>query len=311
MKTNPTRQKLSPFIQIVPRFPPDITALNLIEKALIKLDHTGQTSRIPNAFIAYRMAFCKQLQSIQHPIITQPQLSAMAKQSWQAAPEHVRNEYQRIASEARDIFKQIYQSRIQYNLERERENENVWNEPHFNIENYPTESSPIISQQQMSFQDSYETQVSNETSYTNFGCEQSEYHLPIHQSQVEIFNKPSTDPQIGQQDSPYIEPFYPSPISETRSPIRDSLNGNDQLNMNSESFFLPSPRDFHEQSSRINELFSANQTIPVSPMNSTQISHDHENSNSCHLKISFLQNRVSELEKKIEHLSLLVSNKTF
>ncbi|CAG8543459.1 5950_t:CDS:2 [Ambispora leptoticha] len=87
-------------------FPPQITSSNLIEKAVTKLRTSGKTSRIPNGFLCYRMAFCKELQALKHPVITQPQLSALAKQSWLKEPEHVRTEYQKIAAEAKNIYKQ-------------------------------------------------------------------------------------------------------------------------------------------------------------------------------------------------------------
>ncbi|CAG8525234.1 3636_t:CDS:2 [Ambispora gerdemannii] len=89
------------------RFPPEITPIELTKKAIAKLETSGQTSRIPNAFIAYRMAFHKELHSIKHPVITQPQLSALVKQSWLKEEEHVRREYQRIAKEAKDLYVQI------------------------------------------------------------------------------------------------------------------------------------------------------------------------------------------------------------
>ncbi|CAG8437902.1 8935_t:CDS:1 [Ambispora gerdemannii] len=92
---------------VIPRFPPEVTALDLLEKATSKLQTIQQTSRIPNAFIAYRMAVCKELRRNNHPVITQPQLSSMAKQSWSKEPEHVRKEYQRIAAEARDVYKSL------------------------------------------------------------------------------------------------------------------------------------------------------------------------------------------------------------
>ncbi|CAG8507898.1 9435_t:CDS:2 [Ambispora gerdemannii] len=105
--------------QVTPRFPPDITAINLIEKAITKLDNTGQLSRVPNAFIAYRMAFCKELGSMKHPVITQPKLSSMVKDSWAKEPENVRKEYQRIAAEARDIYRQMCQERLPSFIESE------------------------------------------------------------------------------------------------------------------------------------------------------------------------------------------------
>ncbi|CAG8591588.1 3271_t:CDS:1 [Ambispora gerdemannii] len=94
------------------RFPPEITPINLIETAIAKLETSGQTSRIPNGFIAYRMAFYKELHSIKHPVITHPQLSTtLVKQSWLKEEEHVRREYHRIAKEAKDLYIQICHER--------------------------------------------------------------------------------------------------------------------------------------------------------------------------------------------------------
>ncbi|CAG8494101.1 9936_t:CDS:2 [Ambispora leptoticha] len=107
MSVNEKSKKELPIQRVVPRFPPDITIQELLEKAISKLEHTGQVSRIPNAFIAYRMAVCKELHSMNHPVITQPQLSSITQASWVEEPEHVRKEYQRISAEAREIFKKI------------------------------------------------------------------------------------------------------------------------------------------------------------------------------------------------------------
>ncbi|CAG8437874.1 8932_t:CDS:2 [Ambispora gerdemannii] len=107
MKVNSTVKKSVDSLNITIPFPPDVTSYNLIEKAILKLKVSGKTSRIPNAFIAYRMCFCKALQALNHPVVTQPQLSAISKEFWLKEPDYVREEYQKIALEARNFYKQL------------------------------------------------------------------------------------------------------------------------------------------------------------------------------------------------------------
>ncbi|CAG8573894.1 14219_t:CDS:1 [Ambispora leptoticha] len=96
---------------VIVHFPPKITPSELIQKAISKYKHNGKISRTPNAFITYRMAFCKELHLIRHPVITQPQLSALIRESWKKEPEHIRREYYRIAKEAKDLFTQTCMGR--------------------------------------------------------------------------------------------------------------------------------------------------------------------------------------------------------
>ncbi|CAG8494121.1 9937_t:CDS:2 [Ambispora leptoticha] len=93
--------------ETIPQYPPQITPNTLIEKAVEKLHKTGRRSRIPNAFIAYRMAICSELRISESPGLNQPKLSSLAKESWKKEPAHVRKEYQRIAAEARDLYKNV------------------------------------------------------------------------------------------------------------------------------------------------------------------------------------------------------------
>ncbi|CAG8547579.1 3517_t:CDS:1 [Ambispora leptoticha] len=107
MKTNTINNKRLPKIEITVSFPPDIVPINLINRALEKTRRTGKYARVPNAFIAYRSVFCKELQKTIHPIITQPQLSLITREYWSKEPENVRREYERIAAEARNLYIRI------------------------------------------------------------------------------------------------------------------------------------------------------------------------------------------------------------
>ncbi|CAG8535622.1 13318_t:CDS:2 [Ambispora leptoticha] len=107
MKINTTNNEKLPKIEITVSFPPDIMPINLIDRALEKTRRTGKVSRVPNAFIAYRTIFCKELQKTAHPTITQPQLSLITKERWSKEPENIRREYERIAAVARNLYTRI------------------------------------------------------------------------------------------------------------------------------------------------------------------------------------------------------------
>ncbi|CAG8442206.1 9895_t:CDS:1 [Ambispora leptoticha] len=109
---------------IVPKFPPEISALNLVQKAISRLESSGKTSRIPNAFIAYRMAFCKELQRVNHPVFTQPQLSSMAKSAWNKEPESVQKTYRYISAEASEIYKKLCKNKYHINIDYGKETTN-------------------------------------------------------------------------------------------------------------------------------------------------------------------------------------------
>ncbi|KAG9301821.1 hypothetical protein G9A89_004500 [Geosiphon pyriformis] len=127
--------KTTSFTQhISPRFPPVITPFDLIKRAMSKLKTSRQPSRIPNAFIAYRIAFFKELRSMKHSVITQPQLSTMAKESWSREPINIRNEYKQIAADARQLYKNLRRENLP----------KLHDEQKPNLKNEPTQVNPII-----------------------------------------------------------------------------------------------------------------------------------------------------------------------
>ncbi|CAG8437826.1 8926_t:CDS:1 [Ambispora gerdemannii] len=107
---------------VILQYPPEITPMELIQKAISKFKSSGKISRIPNSFITYRMAFCKELHLIKHPVITQPQLSALIRESWKKEPEHIRREYHQIAKEAKALFNQICIERLNENEYQDKNN---------------------------------------------------------------------------------------------------------------------------------------------------------------------------------------------
>ncbi|CAG8576106.1 4820_t:CDS:1 [Ambispora leptoticha] len=94
-------------------YPPKVTPQDLIMRARARLEKSGEISRIPNAFIAFRMDVCRELRVIGDCSMSQPQLSLMCKASWDNQPEYVRNAYQHIAASAGILYKRMIQKRIQ------------------------------------------------------------------------------------------------------------------------------------------------------------------------------------------------------
>ncbi|CAG8673752.1 7113_t:CDS:1, partial [Ambispora leptoticha] len=104
---------INTILSIIP-YPPKVTPQDLIMKAGARLEKSGKISRIPNAFIAFRMDVCRELRVIGDCSMSQPQLSLMCKASWDNQPEYVRNAYQRIAASARILYERMIQKRRQH-----------------------------------------------------------------------------------------------------------------------------------------------------------------------------------------------------
>ncbi|CAG8531509.1 3306_t:CDS:1 [Ambispora leptoticha] len=100
-------------LSIIP-YPPKVTPQDLIMRAGARLEKSGKISRIPNAFIAFRMDVCRELRVIGDCSMSQPQLSLMCKALWDNQPEYVRNAYQRIAASAKILYERMIQKRRQH-----------------------------------------------------------------------------------------------------------------------------------------------------------------------------------------------------
>ncbi|CAG8635545.1 3939_t:CDS:2 [Ambispora leptoticha] len=103
---------INTILSIIP-YPPKITSRDLIMRAGARLEKNGKISRIPNAFIAFRMDVCRELRAIGDYNMGQPQLSLICKASWDNQPEYVRKAYQHIAASARILYKRMIQKRMQ------------------------------------------------------------------------------------------------------------------------------------------------------------------------------------------------------
>ncbi|CAG8442238.1 9898_t:CDS:1 [Ambispora leptoticha] len=110
--SNQKNLDINTILSIIP-YPPKVTPQDLIMRAGARLEKSGKISRIPNAFIAFRMDVCRELRVISDCRMSQPQLSLMCKASWDNQPEHVRNAYQHIAASARILYKRMIQKRMQ------------------------------------------------------------------------------------------------------------------------------------------------------------------------------------------------------
>ncbi|RGB41837.1 hypothetical protein C1646_751610 [Rhizophagus diaphanus] len=88
---------------IRPPFPPVITAQDLIPTDISS--NKVESVRIPNAFIAYRMALVRQLKS-QKVACHRSNVSSLASRLWAEEPEDVKNTYRKMATDAQMLHNQ-------------------------------------------------------------------------------------------------------------------------------------------------------------------------------------------------------------
>ncbi|CAB4428807.1 unnamed protein product [Rhizophagus irregularis] len=86
-----------------PPFPPVITAQDLIPTDISS--NKVESVRIPNAFIAYRMALVRQLKS-QKVACHRSNVSSLASRLWAEEPEDVKNTYRKMATDAQMLHNQ-------------------------------------------------------------------------------------------------------------------------------------------------------------------------------------------------------------
>ncbi|CAG8494081.1 9935_t:CDS:1 [Ambispora leptoticha] len=276
--------------QVTPKFPPDITAINLIEKAITKLDSTGQLSRVPNAFIAYRMAFCKELSSMKHPVITQPKLSSMVKESWSKEPENVRKEYQRIAAEARDVYRQMCQERLPSFIESEYQAQFTCN--YFQQE----KSSPVFT-----------PNVNDTTCFNNVNTQKENSMIlpPVSTLETNIYQSDQSFFPDSYFNSPSIKDD--NIVSQTLDHLYDPFS----FPSNSDNFvtgpFSSPTQDYS------NSPFSKNDNLDDS-VSSSPLSSNYDSSilpqancNFCKEKVLSLQEKIQKLEKQLEKLTNIVT----
>jgi len=85
-----------------PPFPPVITAQDLIPT---DVSNKVETVRIPNAFIAYRMALVRELKS-KKVACHRSNVSSLASRLWAEEPEDVKNTYRKMATDAQLMHNQ-------------------------------------------------------------------------------------------------------------------------------------------------------------------------------------------------------------
>ncbi|KAG9301823.1 hypothetical protein G9A89_004502 [Geosiphon pyriformis] len=313
---NKTKKNFKDLPNLVLPFPPEATALKLIEKALLKLRTTGKTSRIPNAFIAYRMAVCKKLRSMNYPVITQPQLSSIAKEFWEKEPENVRREYQRIAAEARDIFKHLH--RLQNPLQIEEENEQ-YNEQTFHFWHVKLDQDFEIGCKSLQNSPGPEFVYPQELISVPSQTWTSTDNSTVLESDHEVFNSSQMiqEPTIGIQS-----------ISDSMD--KCSNGSYQQVQMEEIDFPSTSFMDstFNPYQNSLASPYSTNQTIfnsddtifnysniplssycTLSNYGQSIFENTDDECNKCKSKISELQNKVNTLEEKLAVLTDFVKTK--
>ncbi|CAG8454552.1 1792_t:CDS:1 [Funneliformis caledonium] len=96
-------QEIEDARQVKPPFPPQITPKDLI----VHKKNGDVPSRSPNAFMIYRKLFVDELHN-KGLYLTMTTASSMASTSWKNEPEPIKQEYRRIASEAKSRHLRLY-----------------------------------------------------------------------------------------------------------------------------------------------------------------------------------------------------------
>ncbi|CAG8618623.1 8006_t:CDS:1 [Ambispora gerdemannii] len=222
--TKKIKTKNLPKIEIEMPYP-DISPINLLDRALMKTQKTGKTARVPNAFIAYRTVFCRELQKIAHPVITQPQLSLIAKDYWLKEPENVRREYERIAAEAKNLYTQIcFDQKLIQQIEEDQDKKkegsySFWSKQHSEFAHDP--NSWQISQQNTS---NY-SQTNKEIEVSENKLEENFVSFPTYDFiDNTIFNPQSENNQFSDTAFDFLPVFSNSTLlSSTPPSIKTSL----------------------------------------------------------------------------------------
>ncbi|CAG8566957.1 5847_t:CDS:1 [Ambispora gerdemannii] len=279
------------------RFPPEITPINLIDKAVAKLETSGETSRIPNAFIAYRIAFCKELRLIKHPVITQPQLSALVKQSWLKEEEHVRREYRRIAKEAKDLYIQICHERSPLFVTSKRQNT-------FSIDGKDDPSSNTNNNSnafEFVFSNSSNLSDLNFKSLLPSSSHSSSSKQPVTKGQNITTSNAAN---IFNTDSPVLKNDNYVPLDfKLDTQFIDNLTP--EISLFSPILSIQSDFPFNFDNSNST---TANNNVESSVASDNIVSSIGYNKDYKE-KIGVLENRVVELEKKLESLTKLISDR--
>ncbi|CAG8507857.1 9433_t:CDS:1 [Ambispora gerdemannii] len=269
-----TIKEINSLKETIPKYPPQITPNILIEKAVEKLHKTGRRSRIPNAFIAYRMAICSELRISESPGLNQPKLSSLAKDSWKNELPHVRKEYQRIAAEARDIYKNMCDIYAPIDDEYEYSNSNYFSQTfgendaeECHLENYNIGASADLAD------------------LASFPSEQ------FHQAIQSTYSQQYMQPSILSSNSVSLNPNYPpnQEIGDMKSHISATSNGH-------------YPYMNFEIESNHSNTFHSNLPAPGDNGN------DDILCNFCTEKMIEMENSIQSLEEKITKLNYLIND---
>ncbi|KAG9301820.1 hypothetical protein G9A89_004499 [Geosiphon pyriformis] len=81
----------------------------IIARAIARAKKTGKFSNIPNAYIIYRMAFCKSISKHQ-PKISLSDKSRLSRDSWKKESDEVKKSFEQRARDAKESFNRWYQN---------------------------------------------------------------------------------------------------------------------------------------------------------------------------------------------------------
>lgn len=167
-------------------FPPRITSSDLVSNK----KNGDMPTRSPNAFMIYRKVYVDELHNEGHylPMTT---ASSLASASWKAEAESVKDEYKRLANEAKSRHLKLFSNKIPRKKRNRkiRDNQNTW----YNI--VPSPPSPVVDEKDVKtfeqpnyhheqittdacFQYALEAPENNFTDFTAFNLGHDVYYYP-------------------------------------------------------------------------------------------------------------------------------------
>ncbi|CAG8507970.1 7675_t:CDS:1, partial [Cetraspora pellucida] len=83
-----------------PHFPPRITPGDIVEKLFTNNRHNIRTTRIPTAFDAYKLCFCREFEPRNYNF-PEEMIQSLIINSWGKESANVKEEYKRLLNEAK------------------------------------------------------------------------------------------------------------------------------------------------------------------------------------------------------------------
>ncbi len=208
--------------ELRPLYPPLITPESLMPKLSNpptrkisgKLNNKRKKEsniKFPNAFIAYRMEFCKQLKN-KKVCLTMQDVSYFASKLWKKEPCNVKKTYTQLANDAKSLYEKRKEESLLAEKEQQKENENEILQQQqqqsnsTNMNDLDFSASPLSSLNSLSSSSS----LNSSPIQVNSILKDTQQTFPtkdLQQNLVETTNTVSSPPQISSTDSTQ-QPLY-------------------------------------------------------------------------------------------------------